>query len=946
MNSKIPALYVMSVFILSFIGCRTPQPKPIDPIPIPIDEPVFPLEDDVWSLIDRGESERVRSFFLGKVDIHAVDERGRSPLHAAAEMENAQLTGFFISQGAEVDAPDKQGRTALCISAEKRDAASAKMLVAAGADIFYEMPGGGSPALTGVVTGGEFLSALLTGDTVQKTNAEGRTILHLAAKEGKADAVDTILQTGKIIGKKDNEGRTALDIAFSYTDSYAHAETAERLILAGGQSSNPFFPYFAPAARSFNYNIRSSEGIAPLHYAAQSGYTGFVSFMLDRNADINIKNAAGAGPLHEAARAGNIPVMDILLFRGADVNAQDAKGNSVLHISIPPEVHLQSLSLLFSYSANPNLKDEHGDSPLHTAVILNKGPEIIRALLEGGADASIRNIEGKTPLYLAVETDRTGNIPLLLSYKADIFAADNKGLTPFEKALRERRPSLNALITPETVLQYDTDGNTILHTAVKNSVPSEIISFILDQGSPVNARNKEGDTSLHLAVRQNEEASGSLLLSRNADIFASNVRGNTPLLLSFFPDGNVSVTKSNTQNIRVWMLTPQTLSARDSVGNTALHYAAQWKLDKDIPLIIERGADTEAVNATGETPLFIAVKSDSASTVFILVTSGAHITSRDILGNTSFHAAVRWNAQKAAEELIRQGIDVNTHALNGKTPLHDAVRLGMREIEEMLMRNRADLEARDAEGNTPFMEALISGLPGPVERLADSGSDIMTRNIRGDTPLHLAVSMNRADMVSLLLGWGASIHARNAQGRTPLQNAFAVSSEMVRSLLTKDRLYSSDDNGSSPLHIAVQEKADPDMLKVIMDQGAKVSAIDREGRTPLRLAVDTEEWELVKVLTLAGADVFSAAGDGKTPAEIALAGGRNSVSALFSGTSINSQDSTGNTILHYAAQIGDTETVSLLLQLGADKNIKNFASERAADIASRYKRSEAAVLLN
>ncbi|MDR2095234.1 MAG: ankyrin repeat domain-containing protein [Treponema sp.] len=939
----------MSVCIAGFTGCKTPpQPEPVaagEPLEADI-EPVFPLEDDVWALIDRGEGEKARSFFLGKVDIHTVDGQGRTPLHAAVEIKNAPLAGFFIGMGAEVDALTQDGRTALSISAEQGDAASATVLVAAGADIFHEMPGGGSPARTGVVTGGEFLAALLTEDTVQKTNAEGETILHLAAQAGKADSVDAILGAGALIGKKDNEGRTALDRAFSYTDSYAHAETAERLVLAGGQSSNAFFPYFAPAARSFNYNIRSSEGISPLHYASQAGYTGFVSFILDRKADINIKNAAGAGPLHEAARAGNLPVMEILLSRGADVNAQDAKGNSVLHISIPPEVHLEALSLLFSYSANPNLKDEHGDSPLHTAVILNKKTDIIGALLAGGADVSIRNIEGKTPLYLAVETDRTEHIPLLLGYKADIFAADNRGLTPFEKALREKRTTLNALITPETVLHSDTDGNTVLHRAVKNSAGAEIIGFILDQGAPVNARNKEGDTSLHLAIRQNEEAAGSLLIARNADIFAPNVKGHTPLLLSFFPDGNISLTKSTVQDIRVWMLTPQTLSARDSVGNTALHYAAQWKLDRDIPLIVEKGADTEAVNATGETPLFIAVKNDSASTVSTLIASGARLTSRDILGNTSLHAAVRWNAQKAAGELIRQGIEVNTHAVNGMTPLHDAVRLGMREIEDMLIKNKADLEARDAEGNTPFMEALISGLPAPVERLAGAGSDIMTRNIRGDTPLHLAVSMNRADMVSLLLGWGASIHARNAQGRTPLQNAFAVSSDMVRSLLTKERLFSADDNGYSALHIAVQEKADPDILKVIIDQGAKVSAIDREGRTPLRLAVDRGEWELAKVLTLAGADVFSTAGDGKTPAEIALAGGKDSISALFAGTSINLQDSGGNTILHYAAQAGDAVNVSLLLQLGADKNIRNFASERAVDIAARYKRGEAAALLN
>jgi ankyrin repeat protein len=105
-------------------------------------------------------------------------------------------------------------------------------------------------------------------------------------------------------------------------------------------------------------------------------------------------------------------------------------------------------------------------------------------------------------------------------------------------------------------------------------------------------------------------------------------------------------------------------------------------------------------------------------------------------------------------------------------------------------------------------------------------------------------------------------------------------------------------------------------------------------------------WDLASVLALAGADVFSQAGDGKTPAEIALAGGRDSINALFTGPGINARDSGGNTILHYAAQSGSTETVSLLLQLGADRNIRNFASERAGDIAARYRRNDAAALLD
>jgi ankyrin repeat protein len=244
------------------------------------------------------------------------------------------------------------------------------------------------------------------------------------------------------------------------------------------------------------------------------------------------------------------------------------------------------------------------------------------------------------------------------------------------------------------------------------------------------------------------------------------------------------------------------------------------------------------------------------------------------------------------------------------------------------------------------MEAVTAGYPASMERLADYGADPLTRNIRGDTPLHLAVAMERSDMVNLLLTWGASIHARNARGKTPFQIALTVSPRMVSTLLTKDRINSPDDFGYSVLHIAIQEKAHPGMVKIILDQGGRLSGVDSSGRTPLRLAADENSWALAKILADAGSDPFSAAGDGKTPADIALNRGFEGVQAVFAGKGIHAKDSSGNTILHYAARKGNPEIISLLLELGANKSVKNIAAESPADIARRWNQTGNAALLN
>jgi ankyrin repeat protein len=265
---------VTGVLFLLFAGCGS-TPRGSTP---PVEQ--TPPKDDVWSLLEQGESDKARLFFLGEVDVNAVDSQGRTPLHIAAEIKDPGLAAFFISLGANVEALDNENRTPLGISAEKRDPGVAKALAGAGANIHAPLNSGSSPALTAVSLNGDFLSALLTPASVESADKTGKTILHLAAMAGNVQGIDRIIAAGGPPGKQDHEGENPLDLALSRPDSRNHMEAAERLILAGAYSENPIFPYFAPAARSSNYNVRSGDGLAPLHFAARAGHEGLIKFLI------------------------------------------------------------------------------------------------------------------------------------------------------------------------------------------------------------------------------------------------------------------------------------------------------------------------------------------------------------------------------------------------------------------------------------------------------------------------------------------------------------------------------------------------------------------------------------------------------------------------------------------------------------------------------------------
>ncbi|MDR0503449.1 MAG: ankyrin repeat domain-containing protein [Treponema sp.] len=917
--------------ILFLASCNTPPP------------PAEPQEEpDIWTLLSSGDS-RARNFFMGEVGIGAVDQNGKTPLHYAAEKGDTQLAAFFISLGAKPDVLDNSKQSPLGIAVGKNDAKMAELLVKENASIHLQIKEDSTAAKNALSMNSAIFKSILTSATVESADNDGKTVLHLASIEGNVTGVRNILEllasSSVIVNKQDNEKTTALDYALKRPDSVNHMEIAELLILNGGISADPVYAYLMPAVRSANFNIRRSEGLAPIHYAVSDSHIGLITFLFNKNIDVNIKSMSGSTALHEAARTGNIQIMTMLLDKGANVNSADGKGNTPLHVGIPAGVHRQALSLMLERGADPNLRDEHGDTPLHIVIILNRPLDVIQTLLGGGSDVHIRNMNGKTPLYIAVEEKRTEVIPLLLSYNSEIFAADNSGVTPFYISLKDTNLSVanvfSTIVTPETVYQRDSAGNTMLHVAVRNRATAQQIGLILDNKALVDARNREGDISLHLAVRMNQREIGEFLISRGASIFTANAAGISPLYLAL----------TSTAGIREWIINPTTIIAADGLGNNMLHYAAQWNLINAIPVIIRHGIKVDITNATGETPLFMAVRTDSPATIRTLLENRANLNIRDKQGNSLLHTAVRWNSKDSAQMLITSGIDINAHSLNGNTALHDSVILGMTDIEVMLIKEKANLEVRDFDGNTPFMEAVKAGLIPSIERLAANGADPSTRNNSGDTALHTAVAAQRYDLVAILLRMGASIHARNTRNMTPFKLSFGISPRMVTSLLTRERINVPDDMGNTALHLALQERAPIDVIRAIINQGARINAVDNNGQTPLRIAVDMEQYDIVKLLADLGSDPFLTAVDNKSPADIAFVKGNDCIRALFSGRAINAKDSSANTILHLAARFGTPAVITTLLELGANRTLTNVVSETPRDIAVRWDRKENADLL-
>ena len=76
-----------------------------------------------------------------------------------------------------------------------------------------------------------------------------------------------------------------------------------------------------------------------------------------------------------------------------------------------------------------------------------------------------------------------------------------------------------------------------------------------------------------------------------------------------------------------------------------------------------------------------------------------------------------------------------------------------------------------------------------------------------------------------------------------------------------------DKDGDTPLHLAVIEK-NFDLVKLLIEYGADVNALDKNGYNSLNIAASRGYFDITKLLIEYGADPFITDNDGKTPLDI------------------------------------------------------------------------------
>ena len=456
---------------------------------------------------------------------------------------------------------------------------------------------------------------------------------------------------------------------------------------------------------------------------------------------------------------------------------------------------LCAAACVVALSAGPRAGAADGDARLVDAV-KNNNRETARQLVKAHVDPNTAEVDGTTALHWAVRGDDEETTRLLLSAGAKAGAANRYGVTPLSLAA--------------------TNGN------------AAILDLLLKAGADVNTALPEGETVLMTAARTGNVAAVSVLLARGA---------------------NPNATEQ-------WQ------------GETALMWSAAQNHGEVTRLLIQHGAE---VNARSKALTFPKINFNGSTMVSTPLPRGAM---------TAVMMAARQGALDGVRALSEGGADLNLSDPDGTSALVMAIVNSHNEVAALLLEKGADPNVADASGMAALYAAVDMHTTGPL----------INRPSRKPTG-----GVDGVDLVKMLLDRGANPNARLktptlqryhnggdallTDGATPLMRAAKSTDVPVIRLLLE--------HGANPslatknLTTAVMfatglgggrgrsDDAAMEAIALCLKRGADVNAFNNAGQTALHIAVERSD-RLVKFLAEHGAELDLKDKDGRTPLDIAL----------------------------------------------------------------------------
>jgi ankyrin repeat protein len=282
-------------------------------------------------------------------------------------------------------------------------------------------------------------------------------------------------------------------------------------------------------------------------------------------------------------------------------------------------------------------------SKIINAVKLNNFAAV-ESLLDKGVNVNSKNSIGETLLIISIENKCKEITNLLLEKGADVNIQQDTFIVGEEAIPSYFKELVSKPIKPTTV-----GGRSALHWAVVK-YDMDLIETLLAKGANIDAVDAQGQTPLHCAIIDGQTEIIKLLLSRGANV-----------------------------NIKDFQY-----------DHTPLHYAVTFRYGckpEIINLLLEHGADIDAVDKKGLTPVCWACYANHKEAFNLLISKGANVNLQNAYGATLLHLAASRGDGDLVKILLSSRAKLDIKDNDGKTPLDLALQQKHTETADLIMVN-------------------------------------------------------------------------------------------------------------------------------------------------------------------------------------------------------------------------------------------------------------------
>lgn len=528
---------------------------------------------------------------------------------------------------------------------------------------------------------------------------------------------------------------------------------------------------------------------------------------------------------------------------------------------------------------NSLLSPENEDQPAsrpHTQADVQFGLLIRDSRLDD--ELSVAEIEfSNTPPWLQkLNKDRCGfpkRTPFGTLWRGvDPNAVDECGQSEFIRAVVD---GARDLYYPEMMAEFeDTDvnlqdgqGRTALHWACVMDLCVMVKLCLSVPDCDVGLRDDDGFTAFDLAPNDEIRALfySSIFQMEKTEQQESLLRLLTLTSVPAGPDKLVfpgaalldSVEHCNPRLVAALIARRVELTARNEHGDTALHIAAAQKDGVQITqMLVDAGADVNALENGGATPLHCAAREGQLQIAQMLLEHGALVEMEDGSGATALHLAEDKH-HRGVVDLLKGAGHIDHHAADQLVPgrRHDPT------VEIM-----ADIESVNEQGRTALERAVSDKDLDRVRELLLLGTDLESGSSGSGTLLRMAATLESLDLINILLAAGADVRAAGSTGLTALHLAAQIGPpEIVEALLNHGadldavfkQLFYLPGRGTShpasytPLELAAYFLV-RETLHALVQGGADINSTNDRGETMVACAVRRRDLPMLKFLRDAG----------------------------------------------------------------------------------------------